>query len=130
MSAKTALEVTAGAEPLEALQAERQELAEKIAPLWARYGDGGTWSAQRDNLYAAIALKKRMELEAKGSKITEAAVDVLVRTDEMFTKVVDRAEAERTKLFLLQSEMTSLDERFTRDTQACRFASESARFGG
>lgn len=129
MTIKAAMEQQAGAEPLEALQGERMDIAERIAPLHARYGAFGTFPERRDNLYAAIALEMRARLEIEKKKATEQAIDELVRSDPRYLALFDEADMARAELYLLEVKLKNLDERFTRDTQACRFASETARLG-
>src|SRR5690348_13958338 len=78
-----------GVSTLETLQAKRAALATANAALWARYGDGGTFSQKRDNLFALIAVEKRRDLEAEGKKVTEPMVDAAVRTDARYTSLIE-----------------------------------------
>lgn len=110
-----------GITALESLQAKRAALATTNAALWARYGDGGTFSQKRDNLYALIAVEKRLELEAQGKKVTEPMVDAAVRTDARYTALIAEAEQKRADFYLNNNAIKDLDEKMYRDNCVIRY---------
>lgn len=110
-----------GVSTLEALQAKRAALATANAALWARYGDSGTFSQKRDNLFALIAVEKRRELEADGKKVTEPMVDAAVRTDSRYTSLIAEAEHERATFYLNNNAIKDLDEKMFRDNAVIRY---------
>lgn len=122
-----------GITALGTVQAKRAALVETNAALWARYGDGGTFSQKRDNLYALIAIEKRTALEeaaplvkdSKGNEkkaaITEPMVDAAVRTDPRYTKCIEDAETERTRFYLNNNSIKDFDEKMFRDNAIIRY---------
>lgn len=121
-----------GITALGTVQAKRAALVETNAALWARYGDGGTFSQKRDNLYAVIAVEKRAALEAPdpdaepgkivaAKKVTEAMVDAAVRTDPRYTKCIEDAEEQRTRFYLNNNSIKDFDEKMFRDNAVIRY---------
>jgi hypothetical protein len=100
-----------GVTTLDSLQAKRAALASANAALWARYGDGGTFGQRRDNLFAAIAIEKRGQLEAEGKKVTEPMVEAAVRADSRY----------RAEFYLNNNAIKDLDEKMFRDNAVIRY---------
>jgi hypothetical protein len=115
-----------GITTLDSVQAKRAALASANASLWARYGDNGTFSQKRDNLYALLAIQKRAELEKPADdgtvkKITEPMVDAAVRTDKRYTDLIEQAETERARFYLNNNAIKDLDEKMFRDNAVIRY---------
>lgn len=110
-----------GITALESVQAKRAALATTNAGLWARYGDGGTFSKKRDILYAVIAVEKRAALAAQHAKVTEPMVDAAVLTDLRYINCINDAEDERTRFYVNNDAIKSLDEKMFRDNAVIRY---------
>jgi hypothetical protein len=110
-----------GVTTLDSLQAKRAALASANAALWARYGDGGTFGQRRDNLFAAIAIEKRGQLEAEGKKVTEPMVEAAVRADSRYRRVIKMAERHRAEFYLNNNAIKDLDEKMFRDNAVIRY---------
>jgi hypothetical protein len=80
------------------------------APLYAVYGPGGTWDAERKALLCACATRVRNELAA--TKVTEAHIDQFAHQDARYTGRIVQAETERTQMALLDAEIAAKTRRF------------------
>jgi hypothetical protein len=124
-------DTTTGATPITDLMEERLKLAKSIAFLWARYGNNGTYKDIRDNLYGAIGLEKRLELDMKGKKYTEGLVDGMIRTDQRWERGLEEAETARADLFIQQTRLDNLEAKLVYETQLRKFATQAMKeFGG
>jgi hypothetical protein len=75
------------------------------APLYAVYGPGGTWDAERKALLCACATRVRNELAA--TKVTEAHIDQFAHQDARYTGRIVQAETERTQMALLDAQIAA-----------------------
>jgi hypothetical protein len=125
-----AMEHSTGVEPLDALHAERTALADQQAPLWAIYGPNGTYSENRENLFAAIGMKKRLELEGSRQKVTEGMIEEAVRTDKRYKAYIARVEKARADFYVNNIRLENITERIMRDAQLAKWATESMKLGG
>jgi hypothetical protein len=82
------------------------------APLYAVYGPGGTWDAERKSLLCMCATIVRAEAEGNGKKLTEAAIDQIAHGDERYVERVNGATEERTKMALLDAEIAAKARRY------------------
>jgi hypothetical protein len=96
---------------LDALLQERLDLAEQIAPLWALYGSGGTWPAERDALAGKIYLEVRDLLERRKVKETGVWIEARIHDDHRYLDALGEAEAGRTNLYALRTRMMNLNDR-------------------
>ncbi len=101
-------------DPLEALLAERASLVESAKDLHARYGPYGTCTEVRENLRAELAVEYRARLTDHLGKITQAAVDEAVRTDERYTSFIKEMEEGRARLYVLYDAIKAVDYRIRR----------------
>ena len=101
-------------DPLEALLAERAALIESAKDLHARYGAYGTCTEVRENLRAELAVEYRARLADHLGKITQAAVDEAVRTDERYTSFIKEMEEGRAELYVLYDRIKAVDYRIRR----------------
>ena len=101
-------------DPLEALLAERAALVESAKNLHARYGPYGTCTEVRDNLRAELAVEYRARLADHLGKITQAAVDEAVRTDERYVSFIREMEEGRARLYVLSAGIKAVDYRIRR----------------
>lgn len=118
----TDAEDRAGVQPLDELIAERDVLTERIAPLWAKYGPGGTAEAVRKAEVARIAGLLRALAGGKGEKITEAAIDQAAHCHEDYTGLLALMTTERAEFFRLQSQLDILDWKCNRGQALLRLA--------
>lgn len=107
----TALESRAETDSLSALHHRRRVVMRQLAPLKALHGSFGKWDARRKHLLAAIALRVRARLEAKGGKVTDAIIDAEAHADPQYERVIDQGIAEAAEYFRLQTELDEIEER-------------------
>jgi hypothetical protein len=82
------------------------------APLYAVYGPGGTWEAERKCLLSACAVAYRMDAADEKRKVTEAAVNDLAHDHADYRTRIDLATEERTKMALLDAEIAAKTRRY------------------
>ena len=104
-------EARAGAESLDALQAERAELVSKVAPLSALYGPFGMWDAQRKRRLAVAELKCRNEAADRQEKMTDKMADAFAHADTDYVAFLDRSLTEKAEYEVLQAKIVALTER-------------------
>jgi hypothetical protein len=81
------------------------------APLYAVYGPGGTWEAERKALLCACANYIRTDAVDK-IKMTEAAIDQFAHSDNRYVKRINLATEERTRMALLDAEIAAKTRRY------------------
>jgi vacuolar-type H+-ATPase subunit D/Vma8 len=82
------------------------------APLWAVYGPGGTWEAERKNILSVCALQIRAQSLAEGVKMTEAWLDSASHGHAEYVARVNLATEERTTMALLDAEIAAKTRRY------------------
>lgn len=115
----------AGVESIDALLAQRLDLVESLAPLWAEYGAGGVaehrLSAERSRVIGLL----RAMATANETKITEAALEAGSRAHPDYLNMMARQTTERVTFFRLQEQMRAIDFRLNRGQALLRaYASE------
>lgn len=80
------------------------------APLFAVYGPGGTWDAERKTVLSVVAVKIREQVN--GAKITEAQIDQQAHAAQMYMDRIELAVEERTTMALLDAEISALTRRY------------------
>lgn len=78
------------------------------APLWARYGPGGTFDHQRKTLLCTIADGIRL---GATEKLTEAAIDQKAHIDPRYAALLDSALEERTVLARFDADALLIEQR-------------------
>jgi hypothetical protein len=96
---------------IEALIADRAALVREAKPLHARYGTGGTFAEQRENIRAALAVEYRARLATHEGKVTQTMVDEAVRADADYIRFIDEAELARGELYVLYDQIRGVDHR-------------------
>lgn len=91
------------------LEAERHRVAKERAPIWAQYGPGGSWEYARKHWLSATAAAMRLERQAKGEKVTEAALDEAAHADAGYKRMIDECYTGREKLAQLDAQIALLD---------------------
>jgi hypothetical protein len=96
----------------EARAQEAEEIADDIealentkAPLWAVYGPGGTWDAERKALLCAGAIIVRHQAMVDGQKFSEAAIDHIAHQRQEYCDRITQATDERTQMALLDAQI-------------------------
>jgi hypothetical protein len=80
------------------------------APLYAVYGPGGTWEAERKALLCICAIMVR---PVNGEvKMSEAQIDQKAHANDTYTNRIDLATEERTKMALLDAEIAAKTRRY------------------
>jgi hypothetical protein len=106
-----ALEARAGIENLDALQARRRKIAEKITALEAVHGPGGIWDERRRSLRGVIATEIREHLRDEGRKVTEAEIEDRSNADPRYIAFLDAGLDERIEYLTLKTQRDELTER-------------------
>lgn len=84
------------------------------APLYAVYGPGGTWEAERKCLLcqAATVIRDGAQNATPPVKMTEAQIDQLAHTEKAYTDRLNLANDERTSMALLDAEIAAKTRRY------------------
>jgi hypothetical protein len=82
------------------------------APLYAVYGPGGTWEAERKALLCILAVSIREGYQSKQQKVTEAQLDQEAHADHGYEERINLATEERTKMALLDAEIAAKERRY------------------
>jgi hypothetical protein len=104
-------EARAGAESLDALQAERLTLVRQSAALATLYGPFGMWDTQRKRRLSVAELKVRNEAADRSEKVTDKAVDALAHVDPEYVAFLERSLVEKADYLVLQVQIDALTER-------------------
>jgi hypothetical protein len=105
------LESRADIASLDGLHAERRAVLAEYSTLRALHGPGGKWDAKRKALLEAMKIRARMEMTAKGEKITEAAVDAYGHADQQYIDFIDQGITGATRLVELETSVSEIEER-------------------
>jgi hypothetical protein len=82
------------------------------APLYAVYGPGGTWEAERKALLCICAVAIRDVYQGKQQKATEAQIDQEAHADDAYEGRISLATEERTRMALLDAEIAAKTRRY------------------
>jgi hypothetical protein len=82
------------------------------APLFAVYGPGGTWEAERKALLCGGAIIVRHQAMVDGQKFTEAAIDQIAHNRDEYVRRIEQATDERTQMALLDAEIAAKTRRY------------------
>lgn len=125
----TELESRADLDSLEGLQVERRQLLPEFAPLKALHGPFGKFDHKRKAMLEACKIRARMEMQQKGEKITEAAVDALGHADGQYIAFIDEGIVNATRYIELDIAVSEIEERIrNREFSLLAFNAE-ARLG-
>lgn len=105
------LEARAGLESLDALQARRRRIAERITSLEAVHGPGGIWDERRRSLRGVIATEIREIARMESRKMTEAEVEDRSNADPRYIAFIDSGLEERIEYLTLKTQRDELTER-------------------
>lgn len=122
--ALTALEERADITSLEGLQHERRQLLREYAPLKALHGNFGKFDNKRKALLEACKIRARLEMQQKGEKTTEAAVDALGHADQQYIDFIDQGIVGATRYVELETAVVEIEERI-RNREICMLAYNS-----
>ena len=100
------------AEVAEKLIDEIEDLETTAAPLRAVYGSFGTFDYERKALLCACADELRLGYQREGVKYTEAMVDQKAHADPRYIGRITTATQERTRLALLDADLTAKQRRY------------------
>lgn len=92
----------------ETLLTSLESVLHRRAPLYAKYGPGGTFDHSRKTLLAAIKNEYR---SGATTRVSEASLDDVGHADERYVKFVDDATEERAKYALLDADAQVLEYR-------------------
>jgi hypothetical protein len=92
--------------------ADIEALENTRAPLFAVYGPGGTWDAERKSLLCAVADEMRLGFQAEGARFTEAQIDQKAHADPRYIARITLATQERTRLALIDAETIAKQRRY------------------
>lgn len=90
----------------EALLTSLESVLHQRAPLYARYGPGGTFDHTRKTLLAAIKNEYR---SGAATRVSESSLDDMGHADERYTKFVNDATVERTEYALFDADAQVLE---------------------
>lgn len=106
-----ALEARAGLESLDALQARRRTISDRITALEAVHGPGGIWDERRRSLRGVIATELREHLRMEGRKVTEAEIEDASNADPRYIAFLDSGLEERIEYLTLKTQRDEITER-------------------
>ena len=127
---QTALEHRAGIDSLDALLHQRRTLVAEVAPLRAKYGQGGSFDARRKAHRSAIAVEIRASAAAEGKKLTEGAVEELAASDPRVVALLELQEQEMARLAILENDIATITERLKNRSAELFYLGAEARLGG
>ncbi len=90
----------------EALLTSLESVLHQRAPLYARYGPGGTFDHSRKALLAAIKNEYR---NGAATRVSESSLDDMGHADERYVAFVNDAIDERTRYALLDADAQVLE---------------------
>ena len=126
----TALEVQFGLQPIGDLLEERGVLVGRLAPLWAKYGPGGTAEHQRSAELARIdGLLRAMAATDPDRKVTEASLEKACRAHPDYLALVALHTTERAEYFKLDAQIQAIDFRINRGQGLTRLIGPGGRNG-
>lgn len=111
---ETNAELRADVEPIDVLLAERDDVVRKLAPLWAKYGPGGTAESALSAKRSEIAEMLRAMAAADERKVTEARLDDASRGHKLYLDFLARQTVERCDYFLYDQQLRAIDARLNR----------------
>jgi hypothetical protein len=121
----------------EALAQDAEQIADDIealentrAPLWAVYGPGGTWEAERKAVLCGGAIIVRHQALVDGQKISEAAIDHIAHQRQGYCDRITQATVERTQLALIDAQINKKTRRYELARSRMYTAGKLARFDG
>lgn len=120
-------ESRAGVEPIDVLLADRQAIADELAPLWAQFGPGGTAEHALSAERARITGLLRAMAVARQEKITEAALESGSRAHPDYLGMMAQQTSERASFFKLQEQMRAIDFRINRGQSIMRMVASEVR---
>jgi hypothetical protein len=99
------LDAEAQALTAEQIADDIEALENTKAPLWAVYGPGGTYEAERKNLWCMCAVDVRSDAQQAGTKMSEAAIEQAAHVSTAYRDFLNSAEDDRTQLALLEAQI-------------------------
>jgi hypothetical protein len=96
----------------EGLIEDIEALETTAAPLRAVYGSFGTFDYERKALLCAVADSLRLGYQRENVKYTEAQIDQKAHADPQYIGRITLATQERTRLALLDAELTAKQRRY------------------
>lgn len=97
-----------GVPNLDALQQQRRELIEKVAPLEAMFGARGTYDDRRKVELSRV--KARIRAKALPAKIPQGVVDDMAHVDDAYVDFVIEATKQRAKWVKLSNQIRDIDD--------------------
>ena len=124
------LDAEAQAQHAEEIADDIEALENTKAPLWAVYGPGGTWEAERKALLCAGAIIVRHQAMVDGQKFSEAAIDHIAHQRQEYCDRIAQATDERTQLALVEAQINKSVRRYELAKSRMYTAGKLARFDG
>lgn len=119
--------IAALSENLEAWIDTLESLDHTRAPLYARYGPGGTFDHERNILLSTIKDEYR---QGATTRISQDSLDDMGHSDERYVRFIDHALAERTQLAELDATRIALEHRIESARARLYLQGRLARLGG
>lgn len=120
-------ELAFGARPMIEIADEWQVLADKMAPLWAKYGPNGTASAEIDAEEARLDGMFRAMAVADEKKVTEAQIKAAIAAHPDIKNLVARQTVERAEFYKLDKRMELLQMWANRGQAMLKLAASEPR---
>ena len=121
------IESRIGITSLDHLLAEREQLVQQAASLYAVYGPFGTIEHRRKVALATAELQVRAELSLGGEKATEGKVDAMARTHPTYLKFLDAMEAGRAEWLVTETRIQGITDQIQRGNVLSRYAASEPR---
>lgn len=120
-------ELAFGARPMQEIADEWQTLADKIAPLFAKYGPNGTAKAEVEAEEARLDAYLRATWVAEGKPFTEPKVKAAIAAHPDIQGIVARHTVERCDYYRLEKRMELLQMWVNRGQAMLKLAANEPR---
>ena len=122
-------ELAFGARPMQEIVDEWHTLADKMAPLWAKYGPNGTASAEVDAEEARLDGMFRAMWAAEERKTTEAQIKAAIAGHADIKGIIARQTVERAEFYKLEKRMEALQMMANRGQAMLKIAAYEPKGG-
>lgn len=129
LSALADKELAFGARPMQEIADEWHTLADRMAPLWAKYGPNGTAKAEQDAEEARLDGMLRAMWASEERKTTEPQIKAAIAAHPDIKGIVARQTVERAEFYKMEKRMEMLQMWCNRGQAMLKLAANEPRGG-